>query len=227
MTPIRIHAADGQGSSGGNTLGHSLHTYGRSRWLVLGIQSARSAFLALLPPHRRSVSTEPKHLLDEKRKIFKLLQCKAGDFPDPDTLPPVPFDNDIFPALEGATHNLIGEIEKRQSGFRLQPALSRLSNKIKTALEQSNADEIDSATKERLLSAIVNSNIKSYERDLRVIWDEYVDCRDLERFVTGLDDFFVDRDLYLEVETKERSTLEAIRSEDITLICYQWFESID
>jgi hypothetical protein len=109
----------------------------------------------------------------------------------------------------------------------LQPALSKLSNKIKTALEQSDADEIDSATKERLLSAIVNSNLRSYERDLRVIWDEYADCRDLERLVTGLDDFFDDRDLYLEVETKERSTLEAIRVEDITLICYQWFESIE
>ena len=75
--------------------------------------------------------------------------------------------------------------------------------------------------------SLIELRFKSYERDLRVIWDEYVDCRDLERFVTGLDDFFVDRDLYLEVETKEQSTLEAIRSEDITLICYQWFESIN
>jgi superfamily II DNA or RNA helicase len=205
---------------------HSTHT-GDLDGLFLAFRARDRHFWHFYPRIDGKISTEPKHLLDEKRKIFKLLQCKAGDFPHPDTLPPVPFDNDIFLALEGATHNLIGEIEKRQSGYRLQPALSKLSNKIKTALEQSDADEIDSATKERLLSAIVNSNLKSYERDLRVIWDEYVDCRDLERFVTGLDDFFVDRDLYMEVETKERSTIEAIRSEDITLICYQWFESID
>jgi hypothetical protein len=55
------------------------------------------------------------------------------------------------------------------------------------------------------------------ERSLRVIWDEYIDCRDLELLLTGLDNFFVDRDLYLEVETKQRSTLAAIRAEDITI----------
>ncbi len=55
------------------------------------------------------------------------------------------------------------------------------------------------------------------ERSLRVIWNEYVDYRALELLLTGLDDFFVDWDLYLEVETKERSTLAAIRAEDITI----------
>ncbi len=204
---------------------HSTHTRDLDG-LFLAFRARDRHFWHFYPRIDGKISTERKHLLDEKRKIFKLLQCKASDFPDPDTLPPVPFDNDIFLALEGATHNLIGEIEKRQSGYRLQPALSKLLNKIKTALEQG-TNEVDAAIKERVLSAIVNSNLRSYERDLRVIWDEYVDSRDLERLATELDDFLVDRDLYVEVETKERSTIEAIRSEDITLICYQWFESID
>ena len=202
----------------------STHT-GDLDGLFLAFRARDRHFWHFYPRIDGKISTEPKHLIDEKRKIFKLLQCKAGDFPDPDTLPPVPFDNDIFPALEGATHNLIGEIEKRQSGFRLQPALSKLLNKIKTALEQG-TNEIDAAIKERVLSAIVCTNLRSYERDLRVIWDEYVNSRDLERLATELDDFLVDRELYVEVETKERSTLEAIRSEDITLICYQWFEPV-
>jgi Helicase conserved C-terminal domain len=203
---------------------HSTHT-GHLDGLFLAFRARDRHFWHFYPRIDGRISTEPKNLLNQMSKIFKLLKCDASDFPNPDTLPPVPFDNAIFPALEGATHNLISEIEKRQSGSLLRSPLSKLSNEIKSALERG-TDEIDVATKERVLSAIICTNLRSYEPDMKVIWNDYKDCRDLERLLTGLDDFFVDRDLYVEAETKERTTLEAIRSEDITLICYQWFEPI-
>jgi len=174
------------------------------------------------------ISTNPDDLISQKRQIFKWLQCKQSDYPNPDNLPPVPFDNAIFAILDGATRNLLQEFKKRQSSTRLRPTLSRLLQKIQTALTQTDlftSEAIDTEAKDRVLQVIVSVNLRSYERDIKIVWDRFVEGQDLSVLVSDLDELLVDQELYHEVEEEEETNpLEVIKEEEIQLVCYQWFK---
>jgi len=174
------------------------------------------------------ISTNPDDLISQKRQIFKWLQCKQSDYPNPDNLPPVPFDNAIFAILDGATRNLLQEFKKRQSSTRLRPTLSRLLQKIQTALSQTDlftSEAIDTEAKDRVLQVIVSVNLRSYERDIKIVWDRFVEGQDLSVLVSDLDELLVDQELYHEVEEEEETNpLEVIKEEEIQLVCYQWFK---
>ena len=83
----------------------------------------------------------------------------------------------------------------------------------------------DEETKARILKVIGTVNLKIYERDIKGIWDRYTDQKKLNALVSELDEFFVDNDLYHEIEEeKEENPLKVIKREDIQLVCYEWFK---
>lgn len=212
--------------------------------IPLGIHSTRSIkgldgiFLAFRARDRHfwhfyprisgAISTDPTRLISEKRKIFKWLQCKPDDFPSPENLPPVKFDYAIFAVLDGAVRNLLFDLQKRQISGRLRPTLSKLLQKIQTALTQSDlftTEPLDIEAKERVLHTITEVNLRSYERDIKDIWDSFVSSQDLDVLVGNLDELFVDQQLYDEIDEQEDvSALEMIKAEDVQLVCYQWFK---
>lgn len=215
--------------------------------IPLGIHSTRSSkdlngiFLAFRARDRHfwhfypringAISTDPTRLISEKRQIFKWLQCKSSDFPKPDALPPVKFDNTIFPVLNGALGNLLSDIQKKQVSGQLRPSLSKLLQKIQTALTQSDlftTEPADTEALDRVLRTITGVNLRTYEKDIKVIWENFVESRDLSLLVEDLDELFVDQQLYDEIEEQEEdvNALEMIKAEDVQLVCYQWFKPL-
>ena len=193
--------------------------------IFLAFRARNRHFWHFYPRINSAISTDPTRLVSEKRQIFKWLQCTAADFPNPDTLPPVQFDNAIFAVLNGAVRNLLCDLQKRQVSGRLPATLSRLLLKVQTALTQSE-ELADTEAKERVLQTITGVNLRTYEKDIKAIWDNFVENRDLGVLVADLDELFVDQQLYDEIEEQEEdvNALSMIKEEEVQLVCYQWFK---
>jgi len=197
--------------------------------IFLAFRARDRHFWHFYPRLNGHISTNPDDLISEKRQIFKRLQCSQSDYPNPDNLPPVPFDNAIFAILEGATRNLLQEFKKRQAGTQMKPPLSKMLLKIQTALTQTDlllSEPTDEEARERVLRVIVaSSGLRSFERDVKAVWDRFVIAKDLGLLVTELDELFIDQQLYHDLEQEEETNpLEVIKEEEIQLVCYQWFK---
>ncbi len=196
--------------------------------VFLAFRARDRHFWHFYPRINGTISTEPEQRISEKRKIFNWLRCKADDYPNPDDMQPVPFDNDIFEVLERSVHNLLQDFKRRQVIGKLKPPLSKLLQKIHYALTQLTLDAPApeyQEVKERVLRVMTTGNLRSYERDIKPIWENYAESQDLETLVSELDEFFVEQDLYHEInEEEDLSPLEMIKAEDIQLVCYQWFK---
>jgi len=197
--------------------------------IFLAFRARERHFWHFYPRINGAISTDPTRLESEKRQIFKWLQCKALDFPKPDDLPPVQFDNAIFAVLNGAVRNLLSDLQKRQAIGQLRPTLSKLLQKIQTALTQSNLFTIEPADVEvldRVLQTITGVNLRTYEKYLKAIWEKFVESQDLGVLVGDLDELFVDQQLYDEIEEQDEdvNALSMIKEEDVQLVCYQWFK---
>jgi hypothetical protein len=85
----------------------------------------------------------------------------------------------------------------------------------------------DIEAKERVLQTITGVNLRTYEKDIKAIWEKFVESRDLGVLVGDLDELFVDQQLYDEIEEQDEdiNALEMIREEDVQLVCYQWFKA--
>ncbi len=198
--------------------------------VFLAFRARNRHFWHYYPRINGHISTDPAQLVSDKRRIFKLLQCQASDYPNPEELPPVPFDNAIFAVLEAATHNLLQEVKRQQSSSRMRPVLSRLLQKIEAALAEperieSTSDAGNDEIREQVLRVITTASLRSYEKTIKVFWDQFTASRDLAALVSNLDELFADQGLYHDVEEeKESDWLKVIRQEDIQLVCYQWFK---
>ncbi|MDY7004427.1 MAG: helicase-related protein [Cyanobacteriota bacterium] len=196
--------------------------------IFLAFRTVEQHFWHFYPRINGAISTKLEHRISEKRKIFNLLKCKAEDFPHPDEIKPVPFDDAIFDVLERAVDNLLKDFKRQQTNSKLKPKLSTLLKKIHYILTQQNTDVLDlesQAVKKRILQVITTENLPNLEREIKPIWQKYVDSYDLNRLVSDLDKLFVDAELYYQLEEEEKSNpLEMIKAEDIQLICYQWFK---
>jgi membrane-associated HD superfamily phosphohydrolase len=203
------------------------HTFSEGG-LFLAFKARDRHFWQFYPSLRGHISTEPSLLVTDKRKIFNWIKCKESDFPPPEDLPPVQFDTAIFRILTTATNNLLESLRRQHTSNKLKPSLSKLIQKIHHALIQPNLLENqpdDQKTKVQILQVINTVNLKIYERDIKTIWDKYVQKQDLNTLIAELDEYFVDNDLYHEIkEEKEESPLKIIREEDIQLVCYEWFK---
>jgi superfamily II DNA or RNA helicase len=175
------------------------------------------------------ISVDPVNLVNKHRQIFKWLQCQESDYPNPETLPPAEFDNNIFPVLDGAIRNLLAEINQQRSSTRLLPNLSKLLQKVQTALTQPNLFdnvEVDAEVKEQVLRVVTSAPLKSYEKDITLIWNRFTASRKIEDLISELDELFIDQQLYQEIQENEPNLLEIIQRNEIELICYQWFKPI-
>jgi superfamily II DNA or RNA helicase len=173
------------------------------------------------------ISPDPNDLIKKQGTIFQWLKCEESDYPDPETLPPAKFDNAIFPILKGAIRNLLQELNRQQSGTRLRPTLSKLLQKVQTALTQQdllNAAPIDEQTKERVLHTITSAPLKNHEKSIRSIWDKFTESKNIDELITELDELFNDQQLYQAIEDNEPSSLKIIEDHEIQLVCYQWFK---
>ncbi|MEG4420790.1 helicase-related protein [Microcoleus sp. LAD1_D5] len=163
----------------------------------------------------------------EKLRIFTRIQCKESDYPDPETLPPVEFDNAIFAVLQGAVNNLIEDFQKQQSSVRIKPNLSKLVQKISTALTQDDhpsTDETETQAKERVLRILTTTGLKTFEKEIKQIWEGFLVDRNLINLVAGLDEYFIDKEIGQDIEDEAETTLEIIKREDVQLVCYEWFK---
>jgi Helicase conserved C-terminal domain len=175
------------------------------------------------------ISLDPINLINKHRQIFKWLQCEESDYPNPETLPPAEFDNNIFPVLDGAIRNLLSEINRQQNSTKLRPNLSKLLQKVQTALTQPSMFdnvEVDAEVKEQVLRVVTSAPLKSYEKDISQIWSRFTDSKKIEDLISELDELFVDQQLYQEVQENEPNLLDIIQDKEIKLICYQWFKPI-
>jgi superfamily II DNA or RNA helicase len=195
--------------------------------VFLAFRARDRHFWHFYPRINGHISTDPVQMKSGLGQIFKWLRCSAKDYPNPDTLPPSPFDNAIFAVLQGATQNLLQSFKKQQSSSLLQPSLSKVLQKIQLALTQPDLfdAEIDPAVKARVLRVITSINLRNYERDIKSAWNRFDAARNLEELLSSLDELFVDQELYDGLAEEEDSqSLELIRAEEIQLVCYQWFK---
>ena len=201
--------------------------------IFLAFRARNRYFWQFYPRLQGAISTDPdsERFIQDKRKIFQYLQCRPSDYPNPETLPPAEFDNAIFAVLEGATRNVFQNFRKQQSGKRIQPPLSKVLQKIHTALTQPNLldpnpDTNDLETKKKVLQVITTlTALKNYEKDIKAYWEKFTQSQNLQTLIEDLDALFLDQNLYYEVdEAKEPDILEIIKQEEIKLICYQWFK---
>jgi ERCC4-related helicase len=208
---------------------HSTRTDGPKdlNGVFLAFRARDRHFWHFYPRLNDHISTDPTNLITEKRKIFKWLQCKPSDYPNPDLLPPAEFDNAIFAVLGGATRNLLQDFQRHQSSTRLRPKLSKLLQKIQAALTQHDLTDSETTVevRESVLQVLTSAPLRSYEGDIRKLWDQFVANQDVEALVTSLDELFVDQELYHEIEDDTvDNLLDIIREEEIQLVCYQWFK---
>ena len=174
------------------------------------------------------IITEPDRLITDKRKIFNWLKCKESDFPSPDELPLLKFDNAIFRILDSTTSHLLTYFQKQQTSDKLKPQLTKLLQKIYQALTQPNLFEyqpVNEEAKERILKVVTTVYLRIFEKDIKSVWDNFVENKDLNLLILDLDKFFIDNELYNEIEEQtESNILEIVKREDIQLVCYQWFK---
>lgn len=196
--------------------------------IFLAFRANDKHFWHFYPRIDDAISLDENKLISDKRTIFNWLKCQQSDFPKPDDLPPVQFDNRIFPVLERAIGNLFTSFQKQQTGKGIKPQMSKLLQNIHHALTQPDLFQLESTdeeAKERVLKVITTVNSRSYERDVKAVWEKFKTYKNISLLVAELDEYFVDTDQYEELENEQDTRpVEIIQQKDIKLICYQWFK---
>lgn len=187
-------------------------------------------FWHFYPRIQGAISLDPSRLISDKRTIFNWLKCQASDFPNPEHLAPVPFDNQIFSVLDRAVGNLLISFQKQQTAKGIKQQMSKLLQSIYHALTQPDLFQnepipIDEEAKERVLKVIATVNYRSYERDVKAFWEAFKTHKNVSLLISELDEYFVDTDQYEELaDEQDIRPIEIIQQKDIKLICYQWFK---
>lgn len=173
-----------------------------------------------------AISIDFTKAITDKRKIFSWIKCQESDFPPPAQLPPAQFDVKIFPVLENALNHLMEMFKQQQTGSKIKPKLTKPMNHILQAFTQLDLfqDSPSQDVTDRIISVINTTNLNIFKRDIQRMWDRCKKSRSLVQLATDLDEFFVDNELYVDIE--EDSNLKAfkmVKREDIQLVCYEWF----
>jgi len=87
-------------------------------------------------------------------------------------------------------------------------------------------DESDIADKERVLRIITSINLKTFEPEIKQIWDRCFEDKNFTNLVAELDEYFIEKEIGLDLEDEEENetTLQIIKKEDVQLVCYEWFK---
>jgi hypothetical protein len=121
--------------------------------------------------------------------------------------------------------------QKQQTATGIKPQMTKLLQSIHHAITNpevsgfSQSEVVDEQARERVLKVITTVNSRSYERDVKAIWEKFKSHKDISLLVSELDEYFVDSDQYEELtDDQDIRPIEIIEQKDIKLICYQWFK---
>lgn len=182
------------------------------------------------PRIRGAISTDPHRLVNQTRFIYHWIQCQQSDFPPPETLPPAPFDAAIFAIFEGAVRNILTSLQKTQTTAKIAPKLTKYPQAIFHALSQ--PELLDQPTEDpevvtRILRVLQETNLRSYDRELKALWEKYGTQKNINDLIQNLDELFAENEYYAHLEPEPHSVaamVKAITREDIQLICYEWIQ---
>ena len=216
--------------------------------LFLAFRAKDHHFWMLYPRTEGIITTD--HCITDKRKIFSWLKCKESDFPLPEEMPTAPFDSSIFRVLPTAIDTLLEMFKRQETGNKIKRKLTKLFQNINETLNQIDLSSgtpvqlnllksesvqlplnfnnpIDPKTIKLIQKVITTQNLKTFETEIRNLWQNYVDTKNLEKLIEDLDAYFAENGLYQEFEEEEEiKPLDIIKRENIKLICYQWFKPI-
>jgi superfamily II DNA or RNA helicase len=177
-----------------------------------------------------AITTAPDTLVHSIRKIYSWIQCEESDFPAPDDLPPAQFDASVFMSFEGAIRNILDSLQKSKSTAKIASKLTKYPQQIYQALTQPSLWEESTVEEEvcdRILKVIKETNLRSYDRELKAIWNQYTQSKNIDEFIQELDELFVSNEYYSHLEPGENTleaTLKSVQRQDIKLICYEWIK---
>jgi superfamily II DNA or RNA helicase len=189
-------------------------------------------FWHFYPRIQGAISLDSSKLISDKRTIFNWLKCQESDFPHPDKLLPISFDKQIFEVLDRAVNNLLTSFQKQQTAKSIKEPMTKLLQGIYHAItnpeinsEFIQSEAIEEETKIQVLKVITTINPRSYERDIKKIWERFASHKDISLLISELNQYFVDSDQYDELTDDQNiRPIEIIEQKDIKLICYQWFK---
>jgi hypothetical protein len=220
----------GKGALAGIPMGiHSTRVNGKDG-VFLAFRAKERHFWCFYPRINGLIATDPQYATREKRKIFKMIECTQQDYPEHDKLSAAAFDNTIFPVLEDAVTNILDELRRDRVRARIPRKLNKLMSTIYTALtDQSWLDSLDKPlpdTIEKVLKILINEELRSYDKEIRVIWNTFKTHGDRLILIDALDEFFVEQEIGRDLldEHEQETLLESIVDEDIQLVCYEWFK---
>jgi superfamily II DNA or RNA helicase len=182
------------------------------------------------PKLNGAITTEPDKLVHSIRKIYSWIQCEETDFPAPDDLPPTEFDASVFMSFEGAIRNILNSLQKGKATSQILPRLTKYPQNIYNALTQPSLFETSTAAeavRDRILKVIKETNLRSYDRELKEIWNHYAQTQNIDDFIQTIDELFIENDYYSNLEPEENTKeamLKSIQRQDIQLICYEWIK---
>jgi hypothetical protein len=159
-----------------------------------------------------------------------MIECTQQDHPEYEKLSAAAFDNSIFPILENAVINILDELRRDRVRAKIPRKLNKLISTIYTALtDQGWLDSLEKPlpdTLEKVLKILLNEELRSYEKEIRVIWNTFKAHGDRLILIDALDEFFVEQEIGRDLldEHDQETPLESIVDEDIQLVCYQWFK---
>lgn len=189
-------------------------------------------FWHFYPRIKGVISLDTSRLISDKRTIFNWLRCEQSEFSNPDEILPVPFDNKIFGVLDKAVNNLLTSLKKQQTAKSFKPQMTKLLQSIYHAITNPetitgviDSQVIDEEVKQQVLKVITTVSYRSYERDVKRIWERFKSHKDISLLISELDKYFIESDQYEEMtDEQDIRPVEIIKEKDIKLICYQWFK---
>ena len=131
-------------------------------------------------------------------------------------------------SFEGAIRNILDSLQKSKSTAKIASKLTKYPQQIYQALTQPSLFEestVEKEVRDRILKVIKETNLRSYDRELKAIWNQYTQDQKIDEFIQMIDELFIENDYYSHLEPEEdtkEAMLKSIQRQDIQLICYEW-----
>lgn len=171
--------------------------------------------------------TNDGEIITDKRRLFRYLHA---DTQEPRVMPA---GFEVFDLLEQATNDVLKEINSALRAQRVPPKLGTINLELSSWLSQATmfdpgltkADQARTEEmRQRVQRAVQNVPLEPFRRDkpLKAIREHYRQTQSQQTLIEGLDEFFIDNELYRDVPPV-RTTLEQIHAEDLALVAYEVF----
>jgi superfamily II DNA or RNA helicase len=153
------------------------------------------------------------------RAIYAMIACAREE----ERLDPGPIPYDL---LERATQDVLATLRGEQTRMRTRPPLTRLGQKLYNWLNRPTlwdaGTTLDPDQLRRFNAVLEAVPLRPFEHDraLRALVRAYEESGDFAQLVADLDSFFTENALYQESDA-DIITAEAIKEEDLRLVCYE------